>query len=193
MGISPTMGVKQTYASEQALKQAKYHGLTLTSAYRSSSHDKEVGGSGKGDHVQGEAYDFAGKYSAMEKFADWAHGSGLFSQVIFKDKDYRTGRYIGGHQDHVHVAWDSSKGLPATGDKGKEVDDRPVAEGSKRTIVYAIQSMLASMYYDIKVDGHFGAKTEQAVKEFQEQAKLTADGIVGAKTWGAMTGVFFSE
>lgn len=191
MAISPTMGVKVTYASEQALKQAKYHGLTLTSAYRSPSHDKEVGGSGSGPHTRGTSYDFAGKYQNMEKFADWAHGSGLFSQVIFKNKDYATGRYIGGHQDHVHVGW-KADGKPATGD-GKEVDDRPLAEGSSRSLVFAIQSMLAAMYYDVKIDGKFGAKTEQAVKEFQETMKLKADGIVGAKTWGAMTGVFFSE
>lgn len=190
MAISPTMGVKTTYASEQALKQAKYYGLTLTSAYRSPSHDKEVGGSGSGPHTRGTSYDFAGKYANMEKFAEWAYSSGLYSQVIFKDKDYKTGRYIGGHQDHVHLGWDPN-GKPATG--GKEVDDRPVAEGSKRTLVYAIQSMLASMFYDVKVDGQFGPKTKKAVEEFQAQAKLTVDGIVGAKTWGAMTGVFFSE
>jgi hypothetical protein len=190
MVISPTMGVKKTYASEQALKQASFHGLRLTSAFRSSSHDKAVGGSGSGDHVQGEAYDFAGSFAAMEKFADWAHGSGLYSQVIFKNKDYRTGRYIGGHMDHVHVAWDSKNGKPA---EGKEIDDRPVAEGSSRSLVYAIQSMLATMFYDVKIDGKFGDKTTAAVKEFQAAAKLKVDGVVGKNTWSALTGVFFSE
>ena len=192
MSISPTQGVKVTYASEQALKQAKYYGLTLTSAYRSPSHDKEVGGSGSGPHTRGTSYDFAGKYADMERYANWAYGSGLFSQVIFKDKDYKTGRRIPGHQDHVHVGW-SASGTPATGGSEKEIDDRPLAEGSERSLVYAIQSMLVTMFYDIKIDGHFGPKTEQAVKHFQETAKLKADGIVGKNTWGAMTGVFFSE
>jgi peptidoglycan hydrolase-like protein with peptidoglycan-binding domain len=190
MAISPTMGVKTTYASQQALKQAKYYGLRLTSAYRSPSHDKEVGGTGSGPHTRGTSYDFAGSRAGMEKFASWAHGSGLFSQVIFNDKDYRTGRRIAGHQDHVHVGW-SADGRKA--EQEKEIDDRPVFEGSKRSLVYAIQAMLATMFYDIKVDGYFGPKTTKAVKEFQETAKLKVDGIVGKNTWGALTGVFFSE
>jgi Putative peptidoglycan binding domain/Peptidase M15 len=189
MAISPTMGVKTTYASEQALKQAKFYGLRLTSAYRSPSHDKQVGGSGSGPHTRGTSYDFAGPYSAMEKYANWAHGSGLFSQVIFKDKDYATGRRIPGHQDHVHVGW-SADGKPATG--GKEVDDRPVAEGSERQLVYAIQSMLQAMYSEVKIDGKFGPQTKAAVERFQKEMKLTVDGIVGANTWGKLTGVFFS-
>lgn len=35
-------------------------------------------------------------------------------------------------------------------------------------------------------DGIFGAMTEEAVKEYQRQHGLTADGIVGDKTWATM-------
>ena len=35
-------------------------------------------------------------------------------------------------------------------------------------------------------DGIFGAMTEEAVKEYQRQHGLTADGIVGDKTWSTM-------
>lgn len=37
-----------------------------------------------------------------------------------------------------------------------------------------------------EVDGIFGAKTKAAVIEFQESEELSADGIVGQKTWEAM-------
>ena len=33
------------------------------------------------------------------------------------------------------------------------------------------------------VDGRFGGKTEQAVKQLQQQSELGVDGVVGAKTW----------
>jgi hypothetical protein len=182
--------VKHTKASNAALEKAKEMGLRLTSSYRTPEHDKRVGGSGHGDHVQGEAYDFAGAYARMEQFAEWAHKSGMFSQVIFKDKDYRTGRHIGGHQDHVHVAWDSKKNPSASVERDKKND--PIKEGSTGALVMATQAMLAAMYGEIKVDGRFGNETEEAVKRFQREAKLLVDGIVGDKTWGKMTGVFFS-
>lgn len=38
----------------------------------------------------------------------------------------------------------------------------------------------------LKVDGSFGAKTEAAVTHFQQANGLTADGIVGKKTWHAL-------
>ena len=36
------------------------------------------------------------------------------------------------------------------------------------------------------VDGVFGAATETAVKEFQQDAGLTVDGVVGPLTWAAL-------
>lgn len=53
------------------------------------------------------------------------------------------------------------------GSKGEEVED-------------------LQLYLKIKVDGIFGPKTEEAVKKFQRENKLTPDGIVGEKTWNAM-------
>ena len=37
-----------------------------------------------------------------------------------------------------------------------------------------------------EIDGNFGPKTEAAVQEFQQQAGLAVDGIVGPQTWGAL-------
>ena len=39
---------------------------------------------------------------------------------------------------------------------------------------------------DLVVDGQFGSKTEDAVKQFQQGAGLVMDGVVGPLTWAAL-------
>ena len=62
-------------------------------------------------------------------------------------------------------------------------------KGSKGQYVTLLQTKLANKGYDLGsygVDGDFGKATEAAVKKFQKDNGLTADGIVGAKTWAAL-------
>jgi peptidoglycan hydrolase-like protein with peptidoglycan-binding domain len=58
--------------------------------------------------------------------------------------------------------------------------------GSQGSAVKELQKMLNDLSYKVTVDGIFGAKTEAAVKDFQKNCGLVADGIVGAKTWDAL-------
>ena len=53
--------------------------------------------------------------------------------------------------------------------------------GSKGKKVQELQEFLC-----ISSDGHFGSGTEAAVKIWQKDNKLVADGIVGPATWDAM-------
>ncbi len=53
--------------------------------------------------------------------------------------------------------------------------------------VRVLQKLLVSNGYTVGVDGFFGALTESAVKAFQNQRNLIADGIVGTKTWDELT------
>ena len=55
-------------------------------------------------------------------------------------------------------------------------------KGSKGEDVKTLQRALKIT----PVDGDFGAKTEAAVKAFQKSKGLTADGVVGNKTWQAL-------
>lgn len=41
-------------------------------------------------------------------------------------------------------------------------------------------------YYDGTVDGKLGPKTKEAIKQFQRDHGLTADGVIGKKTWAEM-------
>lgn len=52
--------------------------------------------------------------------------------------------------------------------------------------VVRLQQMLDSLGYDLIIDGKFGQRTEMAVRTFQQDSGLLADGIVGAATWQAL-------
>ena len=62
-------------------------------------------------------------------------------------------------------------------------------KGAKNEYVTLLQSKLMMLGYDLGsygVDGDFGTRTQAAVKAFQKDHGLTADGVVGAKTWEAL-------
>ncbi len=62
-------------------------------------------------------------------------------------------------------------------------------QGSKGNCVKYIQTLVNyhdSRTADISIDGAFGAKTTTKVKTFQKTFGITADGIVGKKTWGLL-------
>ena len=58
--------------------------------------------------------------------------------------------------------------------------------GSTGCDVQRVQSALNRAGASLTVDGKYGTKTEQAVKNFQEDNGLTVDGICGPTTWGAL-------
>lgn len=49
--------------------------------------------------------------------------------------------------------------------------------------VLAIQKSLHSIGFKLKADGYFGKQTYDAVKQFQKNAKLEIDGVIGEKTY----------
>ncbi|BAZ41013.1 peptidoglycan-binding domain 1 protein [Calothrix sp. NIES-4101] len=59
-------------------------------------------------------------------------------------------------------------------------------EGAKGADVEAFQGLYNSYFGTLAVDGIFGAKTKAEVIKFQKSRNLTADGIVGAKTWSSL-------
>ena len=59
--------------------------------------------------------------------------------------------------------------------------------GSSGVAVRALQRLLVSNGYAVRVDGIYGALTQTAVKAFQNQQNLATDGVVGQRTWRALT------
>jgi hypothetical protein len=59
--------------------------------------------------------------------------------------------------------------------------------GSRGPEVKKAQQLLNQKGYTLVTDGDFGPSTQAAVKNFQRANGLTDDGIIGPKTWEALT------
>ena len=81
--------------------------------------------------------------------------------------------------------WAIPKGLD-----GSVPSDLPtLRRGSSGEYVTLLQTKLIQLGYDVGAtgaDGRYGAKTESAVKAFQKDHGLVADGITGPRTWEAL-------
>ena len=131
---------------------------------------------------------------------------------VFKRRDGKmshTGMYMGNGQI-IHCstnvktgslndkpAW-THYGIPAGLYTDKELKEAGVnvedgrniptlRRGATGELVKQLQRVLNFVLDEnLTVDGVFGAKTEEAVKEFQRKAGLTVDGVVGPKTWAEL-------
>jgi hypothetical protein len=61
-----------------------------------------------------------------------------------------------------------------------------LAEGDSGARVRRLQRALASLGYEVTPDGEFGPGTTAAVRAFQEDAGLDADGVAGSATVSAL-------
>ena len=66
-------------------------------------------------------------------------------------------------------------------------DPKPVLKlGSKGDWVTIAQGRLVVNGYPVAVDGIYGPKTMEAVKQYQKANGLLSDGVVGPATWGKL-------
>jgi peptidoglycan hydrolase-like protein with peptidoglycan-binding domain len=90
-------------------------------------------------------------------------------------------------------AFQGARGIQPDGVVGRitwiNIDEADQSEpvlkkGSTGLPVRRLQSRMSAVNFDVGgVDGRFGAKTETAVKTLQQQAGVSADGVVGKQTW----------
>ena len=124
----------------------------------------------------------------------------VFKQVNGKTMDH-TGLYVGGG-NIIHCSGEVKRGkvtdkgwthyaIPK-GLEGSEPvpDTKPtLRRGSSGEYVTLAQAKLIQLGYDLGkwgADGKFGAATENAVRQFQRDHQLTADGVIGKATWDAL-------
>lgn len=177
----------------QMLRRRLGKPITINSGNRCAAHNREVGGSSSSYHLntKGKAADIAVKGVSPAELARVAQELG-FTGV---------GRYDGTQGRFVHVDvrpspyfWLNTNGenRPITTHGGERMKNpytlaaRTLRIGSKGNDVRAVQWVLDAFGFECSVDGDFGSQTAQAVREFQSELLLTADGIVGEKTLAAL-------
>ena len=77
--------------------------------------------------------------------------------------------------------------IPETPGYTPEPSDGSLHRGVRGVRVRALQAQLTALGYDVgPADGLFGAKTQRAVRRFQSDKGLKADGVVGPQTQASL-------
>ncbi len=112
----------------------------------------------------------------------YAHGSadGIFgpsTEAVVRQLQQEHGLTVDG------IVGDATRGAMAQ----QSADEQLLKEGASNDAVKVVQGVLAKSGFDVgPVDGIFGPKLVAAVKVLQDKHGLTADGIVGPRTWRAL-------
>lgn len=143
----------------------------------------------------GQEFVIGGKvYNVIECTASWTKGI-LYSYV---DTNGARRHYKGANRNGIWTQF----GRP-TKWVAMEMEEKPyipdyskypiLKKGSTGKYVKELQTLLVKKGYDPKgIDGIFGPGCDKAVRKFQQEntdingKKLTVDGCVGPKTWGAL-------
>lgn len=92
----------------------------------------------------------------------------------------KTHRAVKRYQDERDLVVDGIVG-PKT---WARLDPPTIQRGASGDAVRLCQRLLEDFGYDAgSVDGQFGPQTEKAVRKFQDDFLLSADGVVGPETW----------
>jgi hypothetical protein len=121
-------------------------------------------------------------------FIGFCRKNGLVDALQARDWATFAGGYNGsGQVDHYAGALEAAYGrhaahaAAAPGDQVLHLLDRGPA-------VSKLQGLLRTAGSNIEPDGVFGQQTEAAVRQFQSDHGLAADGVVGSQTWVVLRG-----
>ncbi len=161
----------------------KFGVINISSAYRTQSYNKKVGGVSNSQHLYGLAADITiSDNSELEEAARFAEKLG-FTGVGLDSK----------YQKFIHVDTRKKKSFFRYRKDGSTYSVKSFFEtvklGSSGECVKSLQTSLDKMGFKgsdnkkLICDGVFGKNTEFALKNFQKSKGLVADGIAGPKTW----------
>lgn len=147
--------------------------VVITSAYRTASHNKKVGGTSGSRHLTGEAADFVINGVSPAKIGYYLEKLGASG----------IGIYVSGGFVHVDVRSSGKwRGLVFSSKEENLSKYFPtISMGSTGNSVKLWQTLLK-----IDADGIFGKQTKGAVEKHQKENSLDVDGVVGPLTWKSL-------
>lgn len=161
--------------------------VSVTSAYRTLSHNRSVNGATSSYHMKGQAADFTVTGVSNREVAKYLQGIGAKGIGLY---DY-TGGFVHVDTREKKYYWQQdSRGGKAYGVRSfgfvetYQVKGRMVA-----TVRYNDRGEYVRLLQEeigVAVDGIFGAMTEEAVRIFQAAHCLAVDGVAGPKTWDVL-------
>lgn len=167
--------------------------ITITSAYRCPSYNKSIGSSTGSYHTKGQAADIVVSGVSPTEVAKYAEsigikGIGLYNTSAdgyFVHIDTRTTKafWYGQAQSPRTTFGGSTNTTNNNSSSSTSSGCTTLSSGSIGGAVKELQEKLNSLGYSCgTADGDYGAKTANAVREFQRKNGLAVDGIAGPKT-----------
>lgn len=133
----------------------------------------EGGHSNQSQHYAGVAFDVGQRLSNSQRnrIRNVAISSGVWSYV--EPASFTP----------TWVHFDKRRGTPACGGSGYPL----IKEGNRGVYVLIAQDDLNTLGYTTGgLDGIFGPKTKEAVRQYQKSRGLSVDGIIGCNTWRSL-------
>ena len=175
--------------------------ITITSPYRCPTHNSRIGGATGSRHSKGDAADIVVKGVAPREVAKYAESIGIMGIGLYETSS--DGHFVHidtrekksfwyGQKEAYRSTFDGS--APANTTTGTTTTTnttsttyKTLSQGSSGEAVKTLQENLNTLGHSCgTADGIYGAKTANAVREFQKKHNLTRDGIAGPLTQAAI-------
>ncbi|MGP4077062.1 peptidoglycan-binding protein [Halobacillus sp. K22] len=203
------MGNVQTEVRKRALEfielaYKKGIPVQISSGFRSMEEQARLYGQGRPNYVwQGKKYGKPGKIVTKAQPGQSNHNKGWAIDYFIVSEDGRKALWKVDERWRRAAAIAKGLGFSWGGD-WKSFPDYPHLElapgsapggvsvlrrGMSGPLVKEVQTVLMARGYRLGktgIDGHFGPRTEAAVREFQKDWLLQVDGVVGKETSGAL-------
>ena len=179
--------------------------ITITSGYRCLVHNRNVGGATGSRHSKGDAADIVIQGIAPRTVAQYAESIGILGIGLYETaadghfvhidtRDYKSfwyGQACAARTTFgTYTEANNSAGNSTVSNGSANSDNYILASGSTGTKVKELQENLITLGYSCGkygADGSYGSATALAVRKFQSDHGLSADGVAGYLTLTAIT------